>query len=535
MATAAAIPFMSPQSTVEHGFRRTVITITVILAAVIELIDTTIVNVALNQISGNLGATIEDVAWVVISYSIANIIVIPLASFLGDLIGRRRYYIGSIILFTVASVLCGISTNIWELVFFRFVQGLGGGALISTSQTILFESYAPEERGMASGLFGLGLILGPTIGPSLGGYLVDTLSWHWCFFVNIPIGIFAAGCSYFFVKEPLQRRIIKNIDWTGIVLLALAVGSLQFVLERGESKDWFQDSTIVLFSVIAAFSLVGFIWQELRVPEPAVNLRVLTKSPTLVIGTMLTFVLGFGLFGSLFIYPVFVQRLIGFSAMQTGLSLLPGAILTAFLMPNVGRLLQRGFSSKVLLIVGFVGFAGFTWMMSFVTLQSGGDDFYWPLMLRGVGMGFLMIPITAFSLYGLTGKDVGQASGLSNMNRQLGGTFGIALINTFVAQRTAVHRNDILSSITTFNTQAMERLSALTNGFMGKSPAEAQAMAYGAIERTVSVQSLHLAYMDAFKLTAIIFVACAVILLVVRMPKAAASAAVAPADTSNAH
>jgi DHA2 family multidrug resistance protein len=500
------------------------------LAAVIELIDTTIVNVALNQISGNLGATIEDVSWVVVSYSIANIIVIPLASFLGDLIGRRRYYIGSIIIFTVASVLCGMATNIWALVLFRFVQGLGGGALISTSQTILFESYAPHERGMASGFFGLGLILGPTIGPSLGGYLVDTLSWHWCFFVNIPIGIFAAASAYMFVREPLQKRVIKNIDWTGIALLAVAVGSLQFVLERGEAKDWFESNTVILFSIIAALSLIAFVWQELRTPEPAVNLRVLTKSRTLVIGTMLTFVLGFGLFGSLFIYPVFVQRLIGFSAMQTGLSLLPGALLTAFLMPNVGRILQRGISPKPLLIAGFIGFAGFTWMMSFVTLQSGGDDFYWPLMLRGVGMGLLMIPITAFALYGLTGKDVGQASGLSNMNRQLGGTFGIALINTYVANRMATHRNELLTNLTNFNTPAVERLTALTNGFAGRSPAEAQGLAYGVLERTISTQSLHLAYMDAFKLTALIFVACAVVLLFVQMPKGSGTA-----DTSAAH
>lgn len=528
---ATAVAFAPPQSSIEHGFRRVILTITVILAAVIELIDTTIVNVALNQISGNLGATIEDVSWVVVSYSIANIIVIPLASFLGDLIGRRKYYIGSIIIFTIASVLCGASTNIWELVFFRFVQGLGGGALIATSQTILFESYAPEERAMASGLFGLGLVIGPTVGPSLGGYLVDTLSWHWCFFVNIPVGIFAAVASFLFVREPLQRRIIKNIDWTGIGLLALTVGSLQFVLEKGESKDWFESGAVVALSVVAACSLVAFVWQELRTPEPAVNLRVLTKSRTLVIGSTLTFVMGFGLFGSLFIYPVFVQRLIGFSAMQTGLSLLPGALLTAFLMPNVGRILQRGVSPKILLTMGFMGFAGFTWMMSFVTLQSGADDFYWPLILRGVGMGFLMIPITAFSLYGLVGKDVGQASGLNNMNRQLGGTFGIALINTFVAQRMATHRTELLTNITAYNTQAMERLTGLTNAFSGKSPAEAQALAYSAMERTISAQSLHLAYMDAFKLTAVIFVVCALVVMFVRMPKATT----ATADTSNAH
>jgi DHA2 family multidrug resistance protein len=528
---ASAIALSAPPSTIEHGFRRVILTITVILAAVIELIDTTIVNVALTQISGNLGATIEDVSWVVVSYSIANIIVIPLASFLGDLIGRRKYYIGSIILFTVASVFCGASTNIWELVFFRFVQGLGGGALIATSQTILFESYAPEERAMASGLFGLGLVVGPTIGPSLGGYLVDTLSWHWCFFVNIPVGLFAAIASFLFVREPLQRRIIKNIDWTGIALLALMVGSLQFVLEKGESKDWFESGTVVFFSVIAAFSLAAFIWQELRTPEPAVYLRVLTKSRTLMTGSVLTFVMGFGLFGSLFIYPVFVQRLIGFSAMQTGLSLLPGALLTAFLMPNVGRILQRGVSPKMLLIMGFLSFAGFTWLMSFVTLQSGADDFYWPLMLRGLGMGFLMIPITAFSLYGLMGKDVGQASGLNNMNRQLGGTFGIALINTYVAQRMATHRTELLTNITAYNTQAMERIAGLTNNFAGKSPSEAQALAYSAMERTISAQSLHLAYMDAFKLTALIFVACAVVLVFVQMPKGTTKAA----DTSNAH
>jgi DHA2 family multidrug resistance protein len=350
--TSVAAMLPNPAQTYDTGLRKLIITLTVIVSAMLELIDTTIVNVAITQISGNLGASIEDVSWVVTSYAIANVIVIPLSGFLGNLLGRRNYYIGSILLFTLASLFCGLATDIWALVFFRFIQGLGGGALLPTSQAILYETYRPEERGKATGIFSMGLVLGPTIGPLLGGYLVDYLSWEWCFFVNIPVGLLAAWSSYTFLKEPKVRHAVSKIDWTGIGLLAVGIGSLQFILERGQSKDWFDTPYITFFTFIAVAALLGFVWWELHTKEPAVDLRVLARSKNLAIAAVLTFIVGYGLYGSLFVFPVFVQRLLGFTAVLTGTVLFPSAMVTGIISLPLGIAMQRGVSPKKLMAFG---------------------------------------------------------------------------------------------------------------------------------------------------------------------------------------
>jgi len=279
----------------ETGFRKWIITITVIISAIIELIDTTIVNVSINTMSGNLAASLEDTAWVITSYAIANVIVIPMTSFLAEKIGRKQYYIGSIILFTVTSAMCGLSSSLWELVAFRFLQGLGGGALLSTSQAILFETFPPKDRAMASGIFALGVIIGPSIGPVMGGYIVDNASWPWIFFVNVPIGILATILCVRYLRPSKPSRDGKPIDWAGIGLLAVGVGALQVVLERGETDDWFAANYIVVLTVLSVLALTFFVWWQLRAPFPVVNLRVL-RSVTLSISAFMTFVLGFGLF-----------------------------------------------------------------------------------------------------------------------------------------------------------------------------------------------------------------------------------------------
>lgn len=525
MSPTKAAPAL--HSTYETGWRRVIITITVITATLIEIIDTTIVNVALNQISGNLGATIEDVSWVITSYAIANVIIIPMTSFLGSLLGRRKYYVGSIIIFTIASVLCGTSHNIWELVFFRFIQGLGGGALLSTSQTILFETYKPEERGLATALFGVGVVMGPTLGPVLGGWLVDNYSWHWCFFVNLPIGIFAGTFSYLFVKEPPYKRLITKIDWAGIFLLAVGIGSLQFILERGEAKDWFETSYITYFTIIAIVCIISFVWWEFHTDEPVVDLHVMTKSGTLALAATMTFVIGYGLFGTLFIFPVFTQRLLGFTALQTGLILFPSALTTAIFIPFVGKMVQKGMSPKPLVFIGFSSFAFFCFDLSQATLLSGSGDFFWPLIIRGFGLAFIFTPITVLAVSGLHGKDIGQATALNNMVRQLGGAFGIAITNTFITNRLSSHRNSLISNISLYDTATQERLNTIRTGFMsnGLSYGDAQQKAYGALEGIVVKQSYHLAYMDAFTLMGILFVICLFIVLFIKFRKDEVTAA----------
>ncbi len=517
--------------TYETGMRKVIITLTVIVSAMLELIDTTIVNVALTQISGNLGASIDDVAWVITSYAIANVIIIPLSGFLGNLFGRRNYYIGSILLFTTASLLCGMATDIWALVFFRFLQGIGGGALLPTSQAILYETFRPEERGKATGIFSMGLVLGPTIGPLLGGYLVDYFSWQWCFFVNIPIGLLAMWSSFTFIKEPKVVHKVLKIDWAGIGLLALGVGSLQFILERGEAKDWFETPYITLFTVIAVVALVAFVWWELHTEHPAVDLRVLARSHNLPIAAVLTFIIGFGLYGSMFILPVFAQRLLGFTALLTGLVLFPSAMVTGMISMPLGIAMQRGISPKKLMFFGMVAFMVFCWQIGQQTMQSGAENFFWILLLRGVALGFVFIPVTMLAVSGLHGRDIGQATGLNNMVRQLGGSFGIALTNTYIARRVAVHRNELLSHVSLFDPPTVARLDAIQQGAAARalSPVEAQQISWRALEGTIMAQSHHLAYMDALKLIALLFALVTPLLLLINLKKGE------KADLSSAH
>ena len=347
----------------EIGIRKFIITLTVIAAAVIELIDTSIVNVALSDMSGNLGATLEDVAWVVTAYAIANVIIIPMTSFFAARFGRRNYYIGSILLFTAASMACGQAHTLWELVAFRFIQGIGGGALLSTSQAILFETFTVAQRGFAAAIFSVGVFVGPTLGPTVGGWIIDNYSWPWIFYINLPIGLGAAVLSYFYIKEPVQARSAKHIDWAGITLLTVGLGSLQTVLERGQTEDWFSTRYITVLAVVAGISLIAFVSWQLMADHPVVDLRVL-RSRSLAIAATLTFVLGFALFATVFIVPVFVQRLLGFTAMETGMLFLPGAGVAVLVLPLVGRMLVKGVRPQFMIVSGFIIVAGFAFMLS---------------------------------------------------------------------------------------------------------------------------------------------------------------------------
>jgi len=516
----------------ETGARKWIITFTVILASVIELIDTSIVNVALPQMMGNLGATLDEVAWVVTAYVVANVIVVPMTGFLSASFGRRNYFAGSIVLFTVASFFCGHATNIWELVTFRFIQGIGGGALLSTSQAILVETFPPEELGLANGLFGLGVVVGPTIGPTLGGWITDNYSWPWIFYVNLPIGIVAALLTMAFIRDPEHKREVGGIDWAGIALLVVGIGSLQIVLERGERDDWFSATYILVLTAVSILGIAGFIWRELTAEHPVVDLRVF-RDRSLAVGTLFTFILGFGLYSSVFIFPVFAQNLLGFTAMQTGLILLPGGLATAVMMPIVGKALQRRVPAQLMNALGFVSFFFFTYMLSRSTLSSGRGDFFWPLILRGVGLGLLFVPLTTLALSNLRGKDIAQGAGMTNMMRQLGGSFGVALIATYVQKRSWAHRQTLLEHVSIYDPALRERFEAIVHGLMAKGStlAEATQQAYGAVEGLVVRQTFLLTYMDAFRIVGVFFLCCIPLLLLFKRRGKSA----APAEPVMAH
>lgn len=494
--------------------------LTVILAAIMELIDTSIVNVALSHMSGNLGSTLEDTAWVITSYAIANVIIIPMTSFLTAQLGRRNYYIGSIIMFTICSFLCGQATGIWELVGFRFLQGLAGGALLSVSQAVVFELFPKEKQGVASALFGVGVFIGPTIGPTLGGYITENLSWPWIFYINVPIGVAAAISCYLLLTEPPIKPVVQKIDWAGIALLTLGVSTLQTVLERGETEDWFSTAYISWFTVIAILSLTAFVIWELRISNPVVNLRVL-KSKTLSIAAILTFVTGIGMFTSVFLTPVLAQRLLGFTPSQTGLMLLPGAVLAVFGLILSGKLLQKGVSPVTIIATGFIMFIYFNWRMSVINLDTSAAEISFNLVFRALGMAFLTVPLTALAVSSLAPENIPQGAALNNMMRQLGGSFGISIINTYSYQRLAVHRTTLISHITDTNPLVTERLNSYTHYFQSKGAGlfESRQRALKMIDLSVVKQSTLMSYLDSYLFIGLLFIlALPLLLLVMKRP-----------------
>jgi DHA2 family multidrug resistance protein len=481
-------------------FAKIIIVFTTISAAIMELIDASIVNVALSNVAGNLGATIEDVSWVITAYAIANVIIIPMTGFLAQYFGRKNYYLYSIVIFTLASVMCGNSTSLWELVFWRFIQGIGGGALLSTSQSILFDTFPIEQRGIASAMFGVGIVMGPTLGPTVGGLIIDHYAWPLIFNINIPFGILATALTYFFVEDSVHHTSKPSIDWTGILLLAVGVGSLQFVLERGEAHDWFQDEGIRISTVAAILSVVGFVWWELKTKEPVVNIRLL-KDPNLTLTTLLTFVSGFALFTSVFVYPLLLQRVLGYTPTMVGMSLLPSALASIVVMPIVGKRLQAGDSPKIFITIGFIIVMIYGWMLyRRCDLNAGMDDFFLPLMVRTVGISMMAVTLTNQAVVGLSPKDIPQGVALNNMMRQLGGAFGIAIMNTYIAQRFAIHKNDLITNVTAGSQLFMERNNALIQGIGSKLAvtANAQQQAYQLMDLTITKQAYLLTYMDGF-------------------------------------
>ncbi len=515
-------------SLVEYGSRRVIITITAIFCALLEIVDTTIVNVALNDMRGSLGATLTEVAWVITAYAIGNVIIVPMTSWLSQQFGRRNYFAASIILFTVCSFLCGNASGIWELVLYRFLQGIGGGALLVTSQTIITESYPPAKRSMAQAIYGLGVIIGPTLGPPLGGYIVDHASWPYIFYINIPIGVIATLLTLQFVRSPKygEKSILSEIDWLGIGLLAITVGSLQYVLEKGQDDDWFNSSIIVYLTVTAILGLFFFIWRETSFKNPIVELRVL-KNSNLRIGTILSFIMGFGLYGSTFIIPLYTQSILGWTAQQAGMLMVPAALTTAFMMPMIGKLLQKGVPQQYLVAGGMALFSLFTfWGYFIVTPDTDSDSFFWMLIVRGIGMGMLFIPITALSLSSLKGQQIGQGAAFTGMMRQLGGSFGVALITTYMARQNMVHRSALVSRLDVNNPSVQQRVKAIQHSFISKGINSEAALksSYSAMDHIVSKQAAVLSYMDVFFYLGVIFLVCVPFVLMVKGNKKTAGA-----------
>lgn len=509
------------------GAERAILVITAISAALLQLIDTSIVNVSLREISGSIGATTTEIAWAVTSYAISNVIMIPLSGMFGDLFGRKNYFTISILIFTVASLFCALSTTLWTLVAWRFIQGIGGGALLTTAQTIIVEAFPPEKINVANAIFGVGVILGPTFGPTLGGFLTDNYSWHWIFLINIPIGLIAAYLSWTYVKNRVGARKPTRIDWVGIGLLIVGIGSLQYVLEEGTKDDWFDSRIIVVLSITAAIGLIGFVRRQLTYKYAAVKLKLLANW-NLALGSFLNFIVGMILLATVFVFPLFVQIGLGWTASKTGNFMIPGALASAVSMALVGRLLTKGYSAKAIMIAGTLMVFSFAALMSFSSPDSNENYFFLPFILRGFGIGFMLSPVMSLSLQGINSRDLPQAAGLSNMIRQLGGAVGIAIMNVILIHRNAANDITLLQHTNIYNEAFSDRINLLTQNFaaQGYFIDDARQLAYQLVDLSVFKQQSLVSYDNIFWIVAVSVLLCIPVILMIRNSKAGTAAKV---------
>ena len=480
------------------------IAIAVTLAAVLELIDTSIVNVAIPHMMGNLGATLDEISWVSTGYIIANVIVIPMSGWLSAYFGRKRYLTGSILLFVASSFFCGAAGSLGSLIFWRVVQGLGGGALLSTAQATLFESFPPHEVGIGQAMFGVGVMVGPTLGPTLGGWIVDNYNWPWIFYINVPLGIVAALMVMTYVHDAEHQERSSSVDFIGILLLATCVGSLQWMLERGERYDWFESRFVTLLGFTSLTSFVLLIWRELTIDEPVINFRVL-KSRQLAAGVSIAAVLGLALFGSIFVLPIFLQNLHGLTANQTGLVILPGAIASAVTMAFVGKNANK-LDARLTVTIGAMMFFVSMWLLSRMTLVSGPAETLWPLIIRGVGLGLIFVPLTGATMAELKVSELAQGTGMFNLTRQLGGSLGIAVMATLLTRFTRANKALLTEHITTTDPVSLSRLDAIMRGLIsrGMNPIVAKQQALTLMDAQVTTQASVLAFSKIYMLSGII-------------------------------
>jgi DHA2 family multidrug resistance protein len=492
-----------------------------ITAAILEVLDTTIVNVSLPQMAGNLGATPQEIGWVATGYILSNVIVLPMTAWLASRFGRKRYLVGSILLFLAASFFCGTSRTLNELVFWRMVQGAGGAALLSTAQATIREIFPFEQQGVVQSIYVLGIIVAPTIGPTVGGYITDNYNWPWIFFVNIPIGLFSASMVTIYLSDTKNRVATMKIDWQGMILLAVGLGSLQYVLEEGNQNDWFQDPTILRLAIVSAVALIALITWELwpTNTHPIVNFRVL-KNRDLSAALLLFVALGFGLYGGVFIFPLFVQNILGFTATVTGLLLMPGGIATGIAAIVCGRLLNgkvQMVNPRIIIYIGMALFVLSMWDLGHLTTQSGEPDVRISLIIRGAGLGMLFTPINLAAFNTLRGVEIAQGASMLNLMRQLGGSFGIALLSTYVTNMTTFHRSVLATYIYPGNPAFDQRYQLLTQSLMAKGYdlLGAQHAALAIINNTVQRQAMTMSYNDAFLLIglSVVFVSPAALLL----------------------
>jgi DHA2 family multidrug resistance protein len=480
---------------------RWIVAITVMLPTLIEIVDTSVVNVSLDHIRGSLSAGIDESTWTITSYLVSNAIIIPISGWLSRFFGRKHYLIFSISLFTFSSFMCGSSWNLQSLVFFRVLQGLGGGALQPISQAILLETFPPHQHGMAMAIFGVGIMFGPIIGPLMGGWITDNWSWHWIFYINVPIGIISILMTLFFIIDPpYMQRIKMKIDTWGLLFLVIGLGCLQIVLDKGEREDWFSSGFITWMSYISISSLIMFILVEFFTENPVVNLRIF-KNLSFSTGNIIMFFVFFNLFGSIVLLPIFLQTLMGYTSFLAGLALGPGGIATMIAMPIAGKLVTK-INPKAVLAFG-IAVAGYSvYMMAQFNLQTDFNTIFWPRVVLGIGMGFLFIPLTTMTMSSIKKEEMGNATAIFNLLRNLGGSFGVAFITTMLARRAQFHQAHLVEHLTPFDRNFQIALPNISQILQGRwfIPSLSDQGSLGLIYGEVIRQASMLSFNDAFYL-----------------------------------
>lgn len=479
-----------------------IIALSVILPTLIEVIDTSVVNVSLGHIRGSLSAGIDEATWAITAYLVSNAIIIPITGWLSRVFGRKRYLMFSIILFTVSSFLCGSSKTLTSLIIFRIFQGVGGGALQPISQSILLETFPVKQHGMAMAIFGIGVMFGPIIGPVLGGWITDNWSWNWIFYINIPIGIVSIIMIWLFIQDPpYLKRIRQKIDYLGLMLLTIGLGCLQIVLDKGQRDDWFSSNFILTLSVISAVSLILFVIVELLSAEPVVNLRVF-KNISFSAGNIIQFISFFVLFGALILIPLYLQQLMGYTAMLAGLALAPGGIATLISMPVAGKLISR-VNPKFVLAAGILIAAYSTFIMARFNLYTELNFVLWSRIVMGLGLGLVFIPLVNLTLSSIKKEEMGNATGVFNLIRNLGGSFGVAFVTTVLAQRSQFHQFRLGEKLGATDLSYQIGLQKASSILQAKG-IDSHLAANGLIYQNLLTQSGMFAFRDVFYLSAVI-------------------------------
>jgi DHA2 family multidrug resistance protein len=496
------------------------VAVAVMFATFMEVLDTTVVNVSLPHIAGSLSATIDESTWVLTSYLVANAIVLPMTGWLARTFGRKRLLMASVSGFTIASVLCGLAPNLPLLVIFRLIQGATGGAMQPLSQAVLLEAFPPQDRGKAMGFWGLGIVVAPILGPVLGGWLTDTYSWRWVFYINLPVGIASLIMTQLYVFDPSYlRQQLTKVDYWGIGLLALWVGSLQIALDLGQERDWFTSKFITVLVVTAVFGAIAFIVREWVAAEPVVDLRVF-KDRTYSTGVFLMTTLGFVLYGSLVLLPIMLQTLLGYPSLQAGIAMAPRGMGSMLGMPMVGFLIGKVDSRKLVAIGLVTGGVTLIWLGQ-LNLNAGYWDIFWPQFLQGLGLSATFVPLTTISMDRIAREKMGNATSLFNLMRNLGGSVGIAVTGSLLARKQQAYINVFGANVDAYSPAAQGAFESAKNMFLarGADITTATERAYAALFGTVQQQASMVAFVWVFRMLGVIFLVLVPLVLLMKKPR----------------